>query len=117
MPGTTHCGMLGLNPGELAPLLGLFPDLTVLEIGMTDGVSNVELQDVVVCTSLTTLALSNCDSVTPMGLLLLCQRLPGLRNVTCHACTELGHQDLEGCVELLRKTGSKAEVHVFEEDE
>lgn len=117
MPGTTRCGILGLTPGELAPLLGLFPDLTVLEIGMTDGFSDVELQDVAVCTSLTTLALSNCDSVTPMGLLLLCQRLPRLRKVTCHACAELGRQDLEGCVELLRKTGSKAELHVLEEED
>lgn len=108
--GVARCKIQVCNPGELGPLLVCFPDIQELQIQTAAGLDDVELQEIAVCTSLTTLNLHSCHNITIMGLLSLCHGLPGLRSVTCCGCVQLGEDLISVCVQLLRKRGLLAQV-------
>lgn len=110
MVGVTQCELVGLIDGQLSTALSLFPDVQTVGLVSMNDMSDVELQDLVVCRSLTAIVLTACNKVTPMGLLSLCQRLPNLLSVHHKECSCLTETSLEGCVQLLAKHGLLVKV-------
>ncbi|MEW5299657.1 MAG: hypothetical protein WDW36_002650 [Sanguina aurantia] len=106
MPGVSWLDVSGIEPADLASLLDKFPDLLELTLrGMVD-MDDLELQQATAAKGITGLKMLFCHSITPMGLLALCQRLPMLRQVTCvvdHTINGCGlrQPDLDRCAQLL----------------
>lgn len=104
MTRVTRCEVRGLRPGELAPLMRLFPDVGELTLRGCDEVTDVELQELSgFGKQVTELRIIECSRLTPMGLYALCQCLPGMCSVVCHLCLRLDQAALDGCAALLKR--------------
>lgn len=108
MTGFTACQLESCTQEEMVGLLGVFPNMERLTLSFLHTMDDLGLRAVTSYGSLTQLKLDYCSSVTPMGLLALCLRLPSLTCVEYENCERLQQPELDKCVELLRGYG----VHV-----
>lgn len=100
-----RCDFFSLAPGELGVLLNRFPAVTEISLGIMDGLTDVELQDVAKCQHLQKLYITSCNNVSLAGLLSLCLLCPSLSCVECRHCAQLKSPILEVCKQLLSKHG------------
>lgn len=85
----------------LSALPRLFPDLQQLTCYMCMG--DIELSSLAACGNLRKLYLARCSTITPMGLIVLCMRLPGLSFVECERCRHLTKSALMTLAQLLQR--------------
>lgn len=104
MTGITRVHLDQCLPEDVGLLLTVFADVEHLQLRI-DSFDDISLAAVASSLQLVTLTLSDMTSVTPMGLLALCLRLPTLRSVTCEDCSQLTVPALEECTQLLREYG------------
>lgn len=95
------CKFKNLQIGDLGQLIRLFPNMQHLTLKSCEDLGEIELQALTVCTQLTSLELKRTNNVSPMGLLLLCERLPRLCTIWCIVCAQLQGHDLESFSQLL----------------
>lgn len=105
MTGFASCQLVNLLHAQLPLLLSLLPDVRELRLVGCDEVNDIELQEVAVCTRLTSLDLTACEQISPMGALSICQRCPTLHYLYLMDCVRLVNLDIGMCERLLRKDG------------
>lgn len=103
------CTFADLQPGQLRSLQRVFPAVQQLSLEFSRDMDDLELQEVATYAGLTKLELIRCHSITAFGILALCQRLPKLSFLSCYDCKRVDVSDLELCLKLLRRHGSKLE--------
>lgn len=110
MARVTNCSFVCVLPVDLGPLLSAFSSLLVVRISSPLHMDDVALQSVAACLRIKRLELCNCNHVSPMGLLALCQRLPSLQSIACQYCDLLKEPFLDMCVQLLARDGLSVKI-------
>lgn len=111
MPGVTRCTLDVCNAYDLWQLLRKFPNvLRVCLRPKAIALGDVGLQDLTVRSQLTRLYLQEFPSITPLGLMALCQHLPGLRYVGYTACEQLQYVHVDTRMQLMERHGSPVEM-------
>lgn len=107
MVGVAQCEFYHPSHGKLVGLLEAFPDVQhLLLTGYHEmGQDGVELRELAACSRLTHLELEDCNEVSRVGLLRLCQRLPTLNSVSCRRCAQLTEPVMRKCEEWLQSLG------------
>lgn len=101
MAGVTRCEIQECHYEDLGPLLSVFPNVRALTLRFMSNLNDVDLQVVAGCQRLAQLELTYCSMVTAMGILALCQRLPGLGTIKSDRCAQLTQVALCRCQRLL----------------
>lgn len=87
-----------------------FPDLQQLDLAHCCYVDDTAMQVVGMCAQLSVLRICHLSSLTPVGLVAVCQRLPRLRQVLCQDCSKLNKRALREVRHMLHKCGLLIEV-------
>lgn len=103
MTGVTHCSFCRLDPSHLVRMLQVFPNVQNLTL---NDVDDVQLQELILCPGLTSLYLIGCKSVTHVGVVALCLRLPSLRTIHADKHCQLSGPATESCLRILERHGS-----------
>lgn len=101
MTGITRCRIEECYSDDLGSVLSVFPDVSRLTLDLISGMDDEDLQVVGGCSKLAELELTLCWEVSAMGVLVLCQRLPGLGLIRSTLCGQLTDITLSRCQRLL----------------
>lgn len=104
MTGFIHSKIEYCRSAHLSLLFATLPDVQILHLTGAANLNDIELR-VAVGGHLQTLLLFACDSITPMGVYALCQRLVMLHSVSFDNCDELGEDAIQKCWQLLMAHG------------
>lgn len=116
LPSMTHvtrCHIVYEEPGDLAKLLAVFPNMQQLFLVSGRDMDDHVLQDLAACSHLNKLDVVKCKNVTPMGVLALCLSLPGLCNISFHDCGRMSSPGLEKCKSLLKDHGVMVDMQAL----
>lgn len=109
MAGVMSCKLRSCLPAVANDLLKVFPDIKQLCLSSPADFDDVSMQAVGSCSKLTRLSFSDCPSISSVGLLVLCARMPHLTSVEYSECDRLKPADLERLAGMLKACGSNVE--------
>ncbi|MEW5298311.1 MAG: hypothetical protein WDW36_001451 [Sanguina aurantia] len=93
---------VSLGRADLQLLLKKFPNVEEVILSSIQGMDDIGMQDLTVCTKITELLFEFCG-IGAMGMTRLCRRLPVLKKVSCGGCAKLRAPALMECAQLLQR--------------